>query len=135
MLLCLCSVGCLNLEKQQKKFNRAIFIHIMRKVWYHQIWIQNYLGFIVSDLVFSSGRIGPLPFFGHAQKSEFAFHKALLKSRFIFHILILFGFWNNLTIFNLQNVKCGNIKIWPHCAICIDIKTTLNKPVLEVEQV
>ena len=22
----------------------------MRKVWYHQIWIQNYLGFIVSDL-------------------------------------------------------------------------------------
>ena len=33
------------------------------------------------------------------------------KSRFIFHILILFGFWNNLTIFNLQNVKCGNIKI------------------------
>ena len=23
----------------------------MRKVWYHQIWIQNYLGFIVSDLI------------------------------------------------------------------------------------
>ena len=22
---------------------------IMRKVWCHQIWIQNYLGFIVSD--------------------------------------------------------------------------------------
>ena len=22
------------------------------KVWYHQIWIQKYLGFIVSDLVF-----------------------------------------------------------------------------------
>ena len=26
--------------------------YIMRKVWYHQIWIQNYLGFIVSDLIF-----------------------------------------------------------------------------------
>ena len=25
---------------------------IMRKVWYHQIWIQNYLGFIVSDLIY-----------------------------------------------------------------------------------
>ena len=24
----------------------------MRKVWYHQIWIQNYLGFIVSDLTY-----------------------------------------------------------------------------------
>ena len=24
----------------------------MRKVWYHQIWIQNYLGFIVSDLLY-----------------------------------------------------------------------------------
>ena len=24
--------------------------YIMRKVWYHQIWIQNYFGLIVSDL-------------------------------------------------------------------------------------
>jgi hypothetical protein len=24
----------------------------MREVWYHQIWIQNYLGFIVSDLMY-----------------------------------------------------------------------------------
>ena len=24
----------------------------MRKVWYHQIWIQNYSGFIVSDLTY-----------------------------------------------------------------------------------
>ena len=24
----------------------------MRKVWYHQIWIQNYLGLIVSDLMY-----------------------------------------------------------------------------------
>ena len=29
----------------------------MRKVWYHQIWIQNYLDFIVSDLVFSREEI------------------------------------------------------------------------------
>ena len=28
----------------------AVSAYIMRKVWYHQIWIQNYLGFIVSDL-------------------------------------------------------------------------------------
>ena len=27
------------------------YCYIMRKVWYHQIWIQNYLGFIVSDLM------------------------------------------------------------------------------------
>ena len=26
----------------------------MRKVWYHQIWIQNCLGFIVSDLMYVS---------------------------------------------------------------------------------
>ena len=29
------------------------YFYITRKVWYHQIWIQNYLGFIVSDLNFS----------------------------------------------------------------------------------
>ena len=28
----------------------------MRKVWYHQIWIQNYFGFIVSDLTYISFR-------------------------------------------------------------------------------
>ena len=28
------------------------YSYIMRKVWYHQIWIQNYLGFIVSDLMY-----------------------------------------------------------------------------------
>ena len=40
-LLCLCPVGCL-----------SSYSYIMRKVWYHQIWIQNYLGFIVSDLTY-----------------------------------------------------------------------------------
>ena len=30
---------------------RPILSYIMRKVWYHQIWIQNYLGIIVSDLI------------------------------------------------------------------------------------
>ena len=28
------------------------YSYIMRKVWYHQIWIQKYLGFIVSDLTY-----------------------------------------------------------------------------------
>ena len=28
------------------------YSYIMRKVWYHQIWIQNYLGFIVLILTF-----------------------------------------------------------------------------------
>ena len=27
--------------------------YIMRKVWYHQILIQSYLGFIVSDLTYT----------------------------------------------------------------------------------
>ena len=26
--------------------------YIMMKIWYHEIWIQNYLGFIVSDLTY-----------------------------------------------------------------------------------
>ena len=29
-------------------------LYTMRKVWYHQIWIQNYLGFIVSDLIYTA---------------------------------------------------------------------------------
>ena len=29
----------------------------MRKVWYHQIWIQNNLGFIVSDLIQSTNAV------------------------------------------------------------------------------
>ena len=29
------------------------YSYIMRKVWYHQIWIQNNLGFMVSDLLYS----------------------------------------------------------------------------------
>ena len=28
------------------------YSYIMRKVWYHQIWIQKYLVFIVSDLIY-----------------------------------------------------------------------------------
>ena len=39
-------------NKSHEKNNGAKpYFFIMRKVWYHQIWIQNYLGFIVSDLV------------------------------------------------------------------------------------
>ena len=44
-----------NVRTQQKRFNWAnlILIHIMRKVGYHQIWVQNHFGFIVSDLYFT----------------------------------------------------------------------------------
>jgi hypothetical protein len=66
-LLCLCPVGCLSLEKlncdsqqgrdlatsgcNKRKFQLGqTYSYIMRKVWYHQIWIKNYFGFIVSDL-------------------------------------------------------------------------------------
>ena len=69
MLLCLCPVGCLSLaflnwDSQQgrdlatsgcniKKIQLGqSYSYIMRKVWYHQIWIQNNLGFMVSDLFF-----------------------------------------------------------------------------------
>ena len=68
-LLSFCPVGCLSLEKlswdSQQGRDRATsgsnkikfqsgqsYSYIMRKVWYHQIWIQNYLGFIVSDLMY-----------------------------------------------------------------------------------
>ena len=33
-------------------FLMGSFFYIMRKVWYHQIWIQNYFGFIVWDLMY-----------------------------------------------------------------------------------
>ena len=47
MLLSLCPVSWLS-------FNlvNLFLICFMRKVWYHQIWFQNYLGFIVSDLLY-----------------------------------------------------------------------------------
>ena len=68
-LLTLCPVGCLRLEKlnwdsqqgrhlatsgcNKKKFQSCqSYSYIMRKVWYHQIWIQNNLGFMVSDLIY-----------------------------------------------------------------------------------
>ena len=42
-----------NVRTQQKKFQSGqSYSYIMRKVWYHQIWIQNHLGFIVSDLTY-----------------------------------------------------------------------------------
>ena len=37
-----------NIKTQQKKFDQ---VNIMGKFSYHQIWIQNYFIFIVSDLV------------------------------------------------------------------------------------
>ena len=69
-LLCLCPVGCfslvqLNWESQQGRdiatsgrnnlfFNLAnLFLYIMMKVWYHQIRIQNNLGFMVLILMSS----------------------------------------------------------------------------------
>ena len=36
------------------------YSYIMSKVWYYQIWIQNYLGFIVSDLKFILEKEGVL---------------------------------------------------------------------------
>ena len=71
MLLSLCSVGCLSLAFQnwdsqqgrdlamsgrnKQKFQLGqSYSYIMRKVWYHQIWIQNNLGFMVSDLMYTT---------------------------------------------------------------------------------
>ena len=67
-LLCLCPVGCfssknIHWDSQQdwdfatsgphKKIQSdQSYSYIMRKFWYYQIWIQNYLGFIVSDLMY-----------------------------------------------------------------------------------
>ena len=42
-----------NVGMQQKKIQLGqSYSYIMRKVWYHQIWVQNCLGFIVSDLMY-----------------------------------------------------------------------------------
>ena len=40
--------GC---NKKKFQWSQSYF-YIMRKVWYHQIWIQNYFGFIMSDLMY-----------------------------------------------------------------------------------
>ena len=87
-LLSLCPVGCLSFEKlnwdsqqgsqqgrdlatsggNEKNFQLGqSYSCIMRKVWYHQIWIQKNLGFIVSDLIYIayeefSARLGLCPF-------------------------------------------------------------------------
>ena len=37
--------------KNEKNQSGKFYSYIMRKVWYHQIWIQNYLGFIVLILM------------------------------------------------------------------------------------
>ena len=40
-------------RKQQKKIQFCqSYSYVNRNVWYHQIWIPNNLGFIVSDLLF-----------------------------------------------------------------------------------
>ena len=65
MLLCLCPVGWLCLpetadraETEQRqdttKKNQSAqsYTFIMRKIWYHHIQIQNYLGFIVLILTY-----------------------------------------------------------------------------------
>ena len=40
-----------NVRTQQFFLRGQSFFCIMRRVWYHHIWIQNYFGFIVSDHV------------------------------------------------------------------------------------
>ena len=57
-----------NIRVQQKK---SIGPYIMRKVWYHQIWIQNNLGFMVSGLIFIPSPLGPM----HASRSAPAWAK------------------------------------------------------------
>ena len=70
MLLSLCPVGCLSSaflnwdsqqgrdlatsggNKQKIKFCQS-YSYIIRKVWYHQIWIQNNLGFMVLILLYN----------------------------------------------------------------------------------
>ena len=68
MLLSLCPVGChsyekLNWDSQEgrdlvasggnKKIQKGqSYSYIMMKVWYHQIWNQNNLGFMVSELMY-----------------------------------------------------------------------------------
>ena len=54
------------------------YSYIMRKVWYHQIWIQNYLGFIVSDLV-KGPKFGTL-FFENSARSGFHYSAILRGS-------------------------------------------------------
>ena len=59
----LCPVGCLSLAETANRAETLLsqdatiffwcgqsYSYNMRKVWDHQIWIQNYLGFIVSGL-------------------------------------------------------------------------------------
>ena len=42
-----------NIRGQQKKsIEPFLFLYYMRKVWYHQIWIQNNLGFLVLILIY-----------------------------------------------------------------------------------
>ena len=42
-----------NVRTQQKNIQFCqSYSYIMRKVWYHQIWIQNYFSFIVSDIMY-----------------------------------------------------------------------------------
>ena len=42
-----------NIRTQQKEFQSGqSYSYMMRKVWYHQIRIQNYFNFIVSDLLY-----------------------------------------------------------------------------------
>ena len=47
-----CVLTLQSLDKTKQKFQLGQFyFYIIRKVWYHQIWTQNYIGFIVSDLM------------------------------------------------------------------------------------
>ena len=51
-LLSFCPVGWLSIaELANRNFWLGQSYYVMRKVWYHQIWIQNNLDFIVSDLI------------------------------------------------------------------------------------
>ena len=78
-----------NVRMQQKKFNRANLI--MRKVWYHQIWIQTYLGFHcahptagVKVLYFCTTKVGWLT---HSKKNICRLWK-IFQSCFFLHSLM-----------------------------------------------
>ena len=67
------------------------YSYVNRKVWYHQIWIPNSLGFIVSDLMFVLHAIfGDIAYF--SQKEYFANLREVRCLKF-WLLLTYFSFW------------------------------------------
>ena len=84
--------------KKKFQFCQSYF-YVNRKVWYHQIWIPNNLGFIVSDLIYIPGQ------FRWCRHYIDSIHTPASCTWFISEFFFLSSFFDSLGAYGRENIS------------------------------